>query len=170
MRVIAVNVGDCRVSNDQDAELVTYALGSCIAVTIYDPHIQVAGLLHFMLPDSSLSDGKARDNPFMFADTGIPRLFHRAYDLGGERQRMIVRIAGGAQVLDSQSLFNIGKRNYLATRKIFADAGVLVHGEAIGGTVSRTIRLEVATGKVWLRSDSCGSSLRRVPAQTEHHL
>jgi chemotaxis protein CheD len=162
-----VGVADCRINNDPDCELVTYALGSCIAVAIYDPEARVAGLLHFMLPDSAISPAKARRNPFMFADTGIPLLFRRAYEFGSERSRLIVRVAGGAQVLDSQGIFNIGKRNYLAMRKILSSAGILVHGEAVGGTVSRTLRLDVGTGRLWLRTESSAQSPRGTETRSE---
>ena len=100
LRTLTVGVGDCRVSADLDCELVTYALGSCIAVAIYDPEARVAGLLHFMLPDSTLSHAKANRNPYIFADTGIPLLFRRAYEYGAERRRLVIRLVGGAQVLE----------------------------------------------------------------------
>ena len=64
---------------------------------------------------------------------------------------MQVRLAGGAQVLDSQGVFQIGKRNYLAARKILWKAGILIAAEAVGGEVSRTIRLELASGRLWIR-------------------
>jgi chemotaxis protein CheD len=70
---------------------------------------------------------------------------------GGDGKRMIVRLAGGAQVLDSQGVFQIGKRNYLAARRILWKAGILIAGEAVGGDVSRTTRLEVSTGRQWVR-------------------
>ncbi len=146
-----VSVADCQVSADPERVLVTYALGSCIAVTIYDPVAQVGGLLHFMLPDSNLDRAKAQQNPFMFADTGIPKLFHEAYKLGAEKRRLSVAAAGGAQMLDPQGVFNIGKRNYLMMRKIFWKAGVLVQAEDVGGLLSRTIRLDIANGRVSLR-------------------
>ncbi len=64
---------------------------------------------------------------------------------------MVVRLTGGAQVLDSQGVFQIGKRNYLAARKILWKAGILIAAEAVGGEVSRTMRLEVGTGRMWVR-------------------
>jgi chemotaxis protein CheD len=151
---LIVGVADCRVSNDPETVLVTYALGSCLAVAIHDPVARVGGLLHFMLPESSLDPAKAERNPFMFADTGIPRLFHAAYQQGAEKKRLVVRITGAAQVMDQSGVFNIGKRNHLAARKIFWKAGVLVSGEAVGGANSRTVRLEVSTGRLWLQSSS----------------
>lgn len=162
VNLLTVGVGDCTVSNSAESVLATYALGSCIAVAIHDPVAAVGGLLHYMLPESSLNPGKASQNPFMFADTGIPLLFHAAYGLGAEKRRLIVRAAGGAQVMDENGVFNIGKRNHLALRKILWKAGVMIHGEEIGGTASRTVRLEVATGRFLIRGP--GTEDREMPA------
>jgi chemotaxis protein CheD len=151
MSLLVVGVADCRVSNDPEGVLVTYALGSCIAVMIHDPVARVGGLLHFMLPESSLDRAKAQQNPFMFADTGIPFLFKSAYQLGAEKRRLVVAVAGGAQIMDPQGRFNIGKRNSLAMRKILWKAGVLVNSEEIGGNASRTVRLEIAGGAMFMR-------------------
>jgi chemotaxis protein CheD len=147
MTQLTVGVGDCKVSNQSDAALTTYALGSCIALAIHDPVAAVGGLLHFMLPESSLNPDRASSNPFMFADTGIPMLFHAAYRLGAEKRRLVVWAAGGAQVMDDKGVFNIGKRNSLALRKILWKAGVMIHGEETGGTLARTVRLELSTGR-----------------------
>jgi chemotaxis protein CheD len=151
MSSLVVGIGDCLVSDDPESVLVTYALGSCIAVVIYDPVTNVGGLLHYMLPESSLDENKARQRPYMFADTGIPLLFQSAYRLGAVKSRLDVAVLGGAQVMDTSEIFNIGKRNHLALRKIFWKAGVLVRHEDVGGTLSRTVRLEIASGRVVLR-------------------
>ena len=97
----------------------TQVAGSCIGVSIWDPVAKVAGLLHFMLPESSISPEKARTTPAMFCDTGVPKLFKAAYELGAVKRRLVVKVARGSQLLDDQGTFNIGKRNYLAIRKIF---------------------------------------------------
>jgi chemotaxis protein CheD len=149
---VVVGMADCRVSNRPESHLITYALGSCVAVAVHDPVARVGGLLHIMLPESSLDRDKASANPCMFADTGIPLLFRQAYGAGAEKSRMVVRIAGGAQVMDDQGVFNIGKRNCLAVRKILWRAGVLVKSEEVGGSESRTVRLEVGSGKVFMRT------------------
>lgn len=151
MTTLVVGISDCKVTRDAESVLVTYALGSCIAVTLYDPAAKVGGMLHFMLPESSLDAVKAQQNPYMFADTGIPALLAAVRAGGAEPRRMVVRLAGGAQVLDSQGLFQIGKRNYLAARRILWKSGILVAAEAVGGEVSRTTRLELATGRMWVR-------------------
>jgi chemotaxis protein CheD len=151
MSALVVGISDCKVSQDAESLLVTYALGSCIAVTIYDPVAKVAGMLHYMLPESSIDAGKAQQNPCMFADTGIRALLERVQAGGAQPRRMVVRLTGGAQVLDSEGVFQIGKRNYLAARKILWKAGILIAAEEVGGDVSRTVRLEVGTGRMWLR-------------------
>ncbi len=151
MTNLVVGMADCQVSKSPDQVLITYALGSCIAVAIHDPVAGVGGMLHYMLPESAISPVKAGENPYMFADTGIPLLFRRAYTCGAEKRRLVVRVAGGAQVMDREGVFNIGKRNYLALRKILWKAGVLVQGEDVGGNMSRTVRLEVGSGRFWLR-------------------
>lgn len=153
---LIVGMGAMQVSKDPRVTIVTYALGSCIGVTIYDPATKVAGLLHYMLPESSTNPGKAKENPCMFADTGIPLLFKEAYGLGGEKRRRQVKVVGGAQLLDDSGYFNIGKRNYMALRKILWANNVLIQAEEVGGQVNRTVRLEVATGKIWVKNSRKG--------------
>jgi chemotaxis protein CheD len=118
---------------------------------MYDPVSKVGGMLHYMLPESLIDAGKAQRNPCMFADTGIPVLLELVKAGGAQPRRMVVRLTGGAQVLDGEGVFQIGKRNYLAARKILWKAGILIAAEAVGGEVSRTVRLEVGTGRMWLR-------------------
>jgi chemotaxis protein CheD len=151
LTTMVVGISDCKVTKNPDSVLVTYALGSCIAVALYDPIAKLGGLLHYMLPESAIDANKAAQNPFMFADTGIARLLAAVTASGGVPKRMLVRLAGGAQVLDSHGVFQIGKRNCLAARRILWKAGILIAAEAVGGEVSRTIRLEVATGRMWVR-------------------
>jgi chemotaxis protein CheD len=153
---LVVGMGDMKISDDPQATIVTFALGSCIGITVYDPLVKAGGLLHFMLPESSTNPEKALKNPFMFADTGIPLLFQEVYRLGGDKRRMQVKAAGGAQLLDDSGYFKIGKRNYMALRKILWANNVLLQGEKVGGQVNRTVRLEMGSGRVWVKSSGDG--------------
>jgi chemotaxis protein CheD len=148
---IVVGIADCALSKNPGDTLITYALGSCIGVAIYDPVAKLGGLLHYMLPDSALESERGKKNPYVFADTGIPLLFKRAFESGAEKRRLIVRVAGGAQVLDGADFFNVGKRNHVSMRRVLWKAGVLVHAETVGGNVSRSMRMEIGSGKVWVR-------------------
>ena len=157
---IAVGVGDLAVSKDKGDEIVTYSLGSCIAVIIHDAKAGVGGLLHLMLPTSTLNPQRAASQPAVFADTGLPKLFRGAYELGAVKGRMKVVLVGGSQVLDEGGHFNIGKRNYAAVRKILYRNNVLVDREDVGGNVNRTVGLRVATGEIWMKVN--GGNLRKL--------
>jgi len=148
---IIVGIADMKASKDPESVLVTYSLGSCIGISIYDHVARVGGMLHYMLPESALDQAKARKNPYMFADTGIPALFKAAYAMGASKQRMKVVVVGGAQVLDQEGFFNIGKRNHMALRKIFWKNNVMVNFEEVGGNTNRTLRLSVKDGRTWLK-------------------
>jgi chemotaxis protein CheD len=151
---VVVDIADLRVSDDPDVELVTYSLGSCIGMAIWDPLAQVGGLLHYMLPDSSI---KPRANPAMFADKGIPLLFHSAYALGAAKNRLIVKVAGGSSLFLTSEAMDIGKHNYVMMRKIFWRNGILIDAEHVGGTLSRTMRLNVGTGQVTIENHRIGT-------------
>ncbi len=136
------------VSDSPEDLLITYSLGSCIAVIIFDPLAGVGGMLHYMLPESSLDPEKAQKNPSMFADTGITRLFKNSYQMGARKENIVVKSVGGAQMLDPNGIFNIGQRNCLAMRKIFWKNNVAIAAEHVGGEVNRTVRLEMDSGRV----------------------
>ena len=149
---LIVGMSDIKLSNNKNDVIITYALGSCIGITVFDPIAKVGGLLHFMLPDSTLDQNKSRDNPEMFADTGIPLIFKSCYKLGAEKKRMVVKVAGGASILDDTNFFRIGQKNIMAMRKIFWKNNVMIDAEDTGLNYNRTVRLEMATGKVFVRS------------------
>ena len=152
MKLIRIGIAEYAVSADPDARLITYALGSCIAVILWDPVRRIGGMLHYMLPSSKTSPEKAKQRPAMFADTGIPALFHAMYELGAKKEDIIVKVAGGAAMYDSGESLNIGKRNYAMLRKIFWKAGITIAAEDVGGTKSRTVWLDVGTGDVTVKS------------------
>ncbi len=153
---IVVGISDMRVSNNPEDVLLTYSLGSCIGVIIWDPQARVAGLLHYMLPDSSLDREKAQQKPFMFADTGIPRLFKEAYKYGAVKSRLVVKVVGGSQVMDSSGLFNIGKRNQAVLRRIFWKNNIMITREDVGGPGNRTVSIDVGTGVTMLKVSGRG--------------
>ena len=153
---LVIGISDMKVSNQADDVLITYSLGSCIGVTIWDPVAKVGGLLHYMLPDSSLDREKARTKPFMFADSGIPLLFKETYKYGAVKNRLIVKVVGGSQIMDNAGIFNIGKRNHAVLRKIFWKNNIMIAKEDVGGTGNRTVSLEIGTGITRLKVSGRG--------------
>ena len=152
MNAITVDISDLQVTREPGAELVTYALGSCIAVILFDPVTKAGGMIHYMLPKSSTSPEKALIKPAMFADTGVPLLFQKMYELGCKKSDLIVKVAGGGNLNNDNGLFNIGKRNYTVLRKLFWKNDVIIDSEDVGGAKSRTARLYLDSGRVTIKS------------------
>lgn len=151
MRELVIGVGDGGVSRDPDSALVTYALGSCVALMLHDPLTHVGGMVHYMLPESTGSQPDSA-RPCKFADTAIPFLLRSVLAHGADKNRLLLYAAGGAQIMNDNSIFNIGKRNCLALRKALWKFGLVANAEDTGGTVVRTVRFEVGSGRVWLQS------------------
>ncbi len=152
-RRIIVNVSDARVSDNSSDVLATYSLGSCIAVCLYDPAINIGGMLHYQLPDSKMDPERARNMPCMFADTGLKMLVEKLATMGAKKKRMQVIIAGGASMDTGPKGFDIGKRNHLAFRKIMWKNGMFVDSEDVGGVSPRNMYMNIADGAVTVRSN-----------------
>ena len=152
MKNTVVNISDMKVSNDPEEVLITYSLGSCLGVVVYDPINCVAGLLHSMLPLSKLDPQKAQISPCMFVDTGVPLLFQEAYRLGAEKKNIIVKAAGCSSLLDEKGFFKIGERNFTVLRKLLWKNNILIEKQDIGGAQSRTLSIAVNSGEVKIKS------------------
>lgn len=152
-RRIIINVSDARVSGNPSDVLATYSLGSCIAVCLYDPAINIGGMLHYQLPDSKMDPERAGNKPFMFADTGMKMLVEKLTSMGAKKKRMQIRVAGGASMDTGPKGFDIGKRNHLAFRKIMWKDGMFVDSEDVGGISPRNMYMNIADGTVTVRSN-----------------
>ena len=152
MALIVVGISDVQASREPQDVFITYSLGSCIGVTAYDPAVRVGGMIHYMLPLSQIAPDKAAARPAMFADTGVPALLNALLALGAAKSRLVVKAVGGAQLMDQHKLFNIGERNFLILRKILWKNNILIKASEVGGMMSRTLRLELDTGRVIVKS------------------
>jgi chemotaxis protein CheD len=151
MRRVVV-VADMKIGEKPDV-LVTHALGSCLGLMIYEPVVGVGGLLHAMLPLSKMNPQKAEANPYMFVDTGVPALFRALYEKGCRKNRMIVKAAGCGSPLGKHEMFKIGERNHTVLRKLLWKNNVLLESVEIGGTESRTVHFDLATGQTLISSN-----------------
>jgi chemotaxis protein CheD len=148
-----VGIGEMAVGRGTDV-LVAYALGSCLGVAIHDAVAGVGGLLHVMLPHSSIDPGKASRTPCLFVDSGMPALFRACYDAGASKDRLVVRVVGGSYsgIENAIDHFQIGKKNLYALRNWLQANGVRTTTEDVGGSgISRTLSLYVGTGSIRLR-------------------
>lgn len=152
MALVDVDIADLRISDKPGDMLITYSLGSCIGVTVFDPVVRVGGMIHCMLPLAKVDREKSLERPAMFVDTGMHMLLYNLFEMGVRKANAVVNVAGGAHVLDNQGLFKIGERNMTVLRKILWKNGMLLHVKEVGGKVSRTIKLDIGTGDFFVKS------------------
>ncbi|MCF6267159.1 MAG: chemotaxis protein CheD [Desulfuromusa sp.] len=154
MGKIVLGVGDYGASNSPGDEVKTFALGSCVSVIFLDPKTRTVGMVHVALPDSSINKAKATEKPGYFADTAIPALLTQMTKFGCDKRGkgMVVKLCGGANVMDTNDTFQIGKRNALAIKKILWSYGMGAVAEDLGGNYSRTVVVSVSAGQITLSS------------------
>jgi chemotaxis protein CheD len=146
-----VGIAEMKVSADPGDVLVTYALGSCVGVSLYDPVGRVGGLIHCMLPLSRIDPAKAEKNPLMYVDTGMSVLLQAMFDQGAQRKSLVAKVAGASRIMDAGGVFNIGERNYTVVRKVLWKNEILIAGEDVGGSVPRTMYLYLDSGRTLLK-------------------
>ena len=156
---IIIGISDGNVSNNPEESLETYSLGSCIGVCLYDPTTIIGGLLHFQLPNSKMNPNRAKQNPLMFADTGMKFLIDKILSMGANEKQLQVKIAGGAAMDTGPEGFDIGKRNYLAIKKVLWQHRMFIKAEDIGGNSPRNMYLDIADGTVKIKVNGSEKSL-----------
>lgn len=147
-QVVPVGLGECKAATGSGT-LVCYGLGSCVGVSLYDPVTEVGIMGHIVLPDSTL--GQATSAPAKFADTGVPRLVEEALKRGARKERLVVKLAGGAQMLAVAALagkMDIGRRNAEAVTRALQAQGLTIAAADLGGNVGRTMQLQLPGGRV----------------------
>ena len=151
-RRAVVGLGALAVSDDPQTILSTYALGSCVGVVAYDPGLRVGGILHLMLPDSGLAPARAAAQPALFADTGLRQFFRQLARLGASPARLLLFVAGGANLAGDRDRYRIGERNRQATLDLLGAGRYRIAGSDLGGTNDRTLHLALAQGVLSLKT------------------
>ncbi len=144
--LIRVGMADYKVGRSPST-LISYGLGSCIGISLYDPQTKIGGLLHIMLPDST--QARASDNPAKFADTGLPLMLNDVIGMGASRSRLVAKIAGGAQMFafsNATDIMRVGTRNAEAVKRILKEMGIRVIAEDTGGSYGRTVSIDLVNG------------------------
>lgn len=161
-----VGVSDLKVSNNPDELIITYALGSCLGITAYDPVVKVGGLLHVMLPLSKADPEKAKLKPMMYIDSGLNLLLNNMYDLGAQKENLVITVAGGASMRNTkkEDYFKIGKRNFTVFRKLMWKNGFMIANQDVGGTRSRTMAIRIADGGVTINKKPIKNRLTLPPS------
>lgn len=148
-----VGISEYKVSEQPDDTIITYSLGSCVALVLHDPVAGVGGMLHAMMPTAKSNPERASETPGMYTDAGASALLQAMFDRGATRATLVAKVVGAATHVDNDQLFRIGERNYAVLRKVLWKNGVLIAAEDVGGSISRTVYLDVSTGTTRVRSN-----------------
>ncbi len=151
---LIVGISDCKVTDDENAQIVTHSLGSCIGMALYDSKAKIGGMLHYMLPLSGARKNEKGFNPMMFGDTGIVKFFEMMYELGAKKENIRVVIAGGASINRDvdKDLFGIGEKNVVIAQKLLWKNNVVIDSEHVRDRISRTLYLDMSSGEIWIVS------------------
>ena len=148
---IVVNISDMKFSKRPGDVIVTFSLGSCLGVTCYDPVARLGAMLHALLPSSGASPEKAKENPYMFVNSGVAGMVRVLFKLGAKRENMIFKVAGGAN-MRGDTMFNTGLRNQEALERLMAKNKMSIKGKDVGSTIPRTLLLHMDTGRVVVKT------------------
>ena len=157
--LIRVGMADYKVGK-APATIISYGLGSCIGISLYDPQLKVGGLLHIMLPDSTQARGS--DNPAKFADTGLPLMLKDVLAMGASKARLVAKIAGGAQMFafaNATDVMRVGARNAEASKKMLKELGIRLIAEDTGGTYGRTVSKNLEDGSYIVKTVNKGETI-----------
>ena len=151
--MIKVGMADMKICSSPDS-LTTLGLGSCIGACLYDPVAKVAGMVHFMLPDSTRI--VSNQNLAKFGDTGIKELIRLMEEAGAKKNRMVAKIAGGAKMFAVSSVnlpsLNVGSNNIESAKKALKDFGIKLIAEDVGLNYGRTIEFYAEDGRLSVKA------------------
>lgn len=148
---IKVGIADLKLSR-AEGTLITYALGSCVGIALYDPGIRLGGLLHIMLPTAGEQHGQGSDI-YKFADTGIREMLRKMQIFGGVKSRYVCKIAGGAKMFEMNgSMGNIGLRNVESVRQVLQEEQIRIYRQDVGADYARTMSMDVENGVVQIKT------------------
>lgn len=157
--LIKVGMADYKVGRNP-ASLISYGLGSCVGIAMYDPETKIGALGHIMLPDST--QARSTENPAKFADTCLPLMLSDMIKLGAVKSRITAKIAGGAQMFafaNVTDIMRVGERNAESVRAVLKKIGVKIIADDTGGNYGRTVELILATGMYRIKTIDKGEKL-----------
>lgn len=160
-----VGIAQMKVSSDPLEILTAPNLGSCVGISVYDPHARIGGLIHCLLPLSKSDPQKAASNPCMYVDTGLAMLFDTILSRGCEKRKLLLAAVGGANINDENNVFEVGKKNITIVKKFLWKNNLLLSAEDFGESISRTISLHIGSGRTTLR---CNGETRDLIIGDDH--
>jgi chemotaxis protein CheD len=143
-----IGLGEIVVSNCLDDVLKTYALSSCVGVTVYSQSKRVAGMAHIVLP-TPYENIEEVAQPAYYATKGVPLLInHVCHEYGCLKKDLSINLFGGADSKKANDVFMVGRRNLTMVKQILEYMKLNYQLVDTGGNQSRTIEMDVFSGKI----------------------
>lgn len=166
MKSTRIGMGEYAVSASPQI-LSTWALGSCMAIIIYEPVMKVGGLAHAMLPTANGKKGQ----PGRYVDSSVELMVKTLCEIGAEKRNLVSGEVGGATIFNFGGELAIGKKNIDATREALSSRQIPVIFKEIGGSRGRNVVFDLGTGEVMVsisnppleRRDHIGGLLKLAP-------
>lgn len=153
-KIVNVGIGEFKVAR-APAVLITHNLGSCVGIALYDVYHKIGGLAHITLPSYKAIDNLQKENP-KFADTALRLMIEKMEQMGARRSFVVAKIAGGGDMFglspSAPFEFDIGKQNVEAVKYCLKKYSINVLAEEVLGSIPRTMKLDLDTGKVILKT------------------
>jgi chemotaxis protein CheD len=154
--LIKVGMADYKIGRNPSS-LISYGLGSCVGIALFDSGSKIGGLAHIMLPDST--QARSAENPAKFADTALPLMLDEMIKMGAQKSRVTAKIAGGAQMFtfaNATDVMRVGERNTEAVRTLLKKLDIRIIADDTGGNYGRTVELQLDTGIYRVRTIAKG--------------
>lgn len=152
MNQIVVGIAEFKLA-EPPGVLVTYGLGSCVAIALHSGKAAVGSLAHIMLPLAY--EKEENRSPGKFADSAVAAMVRQMGTRGIEPSGLVAKIAGGAQMFAGQFKGpgrRIGVRNILAVQKALSNFEIRLVAQDVGGTAGRTVEFTTGTGRFVIKT------------------
>jgi chemotaxis protein CheD len=136
--------------------LVTNPSAPCLGIAVYDHMAGVGGLIHCLCPWPGNNRKGHQLNPCMYVNTGVPHLIKAMYAKGARKERLVIKAAGCGRMMNISNTFDTGAANLKALATLLDRNELRLSGSDTGGSIPRTVRLHLETGRVVV--SSCGKS------------
>ncbi|URA10367.1 chemotaxis protein CheD [Thermospira aquatica] len=149
-----IGIGEWAISDNPEDKITTYALGSCVALIVYAKKYKIGAMAHIALPSSHIDPARSDNQPAYFADRAVKLILDAFTSRNIPPKELEVKLVGGAQMLDPNGIFDIGRRNVLEIKKLLWQNMLAPRAEDVGGSFSRTVSLFIDDGKTIISSQN----------------
>ncbi len=149
-----IGIGEWTISDNPEDKIITYALGSCVALIVYARNHNIGAMAHIALPSSQIDPARADTQPAYFADRAVQLVLDAFASRNIPPKALEIKLVGGAQMLDPNGVFDIGRRNVLEIKKLLWQNMLAPRAEDVGGSISRTVSLFIRDGTTLISSQN----------------